>query len=95
MLHTSHLLRQLHDGYVFHNYVVLATSVTFVRKNRKIDLLSKMAPAAENEGYSLNGAIGASTTVVVVGAGPAGLMLACVKIYMLVMICLLIISLQM
>ncbi|GAM34377.1 hypothetical protein TCE0_015r01922 [Talaromyces pinophilus] len=36
-----------------------------------------MAPAAENDGYSLNGAVDASTKVVVVGAGPSGLMLAC------------------
>jgi phenol 2-monooxygenase (NADPH) len=35
-----------------------------------------MAPAAENDGYSLNGAVDASTKVVVVGAGPSGLMLA-------------------
>lgn len=54
-----------------------------------------MAPSAENEGYILNGAIGASTTVVVVGAGPSGLMLACVKIHLPVMVRLLIISLQM
>lgn len=29
MLHTSHLLRQLHDDYMLHNYVVLSTPVTF------------------------------------------------------------------
>lgn len=35
-----------------------------------------MAPGANNEGYSLCDTVDASTTVVVVGAGPSGLMLA-------------------
>lgn len=35
-----------------------------------------MAPGANNEGYSLGDAGDASTSVVVVGAGPSGLMLA-------------------
>jgi cation diffusion facilitator CzcD-associated flavoprotein CzcO len=34
-----------------------------------------MAPSANNEGYSMGGD-DATTTVVVVGAGPSGLMLA-------------------
>ncbi|KAJ5123380.1 hypothetical protein N7448_009477 [Penicillium atrosanguineum] len=36
-----------------------------------------MAPGADHEGYGFDGPIDASTTVVVVGAGPSGLMLAC------------------
>ncbi|KAE8317659.1 FAD binding domain-containing protein [Aspergillus transmontanensis] len=36
-----------------------------------------LASDANNEGYSSRGPVDASTTVVVVGAGPAGLMLAC------------------
>ncbi|KAB8215537.1 FAD binding domain protein [Aspergillus novoparasiticus] len=39
--------------------------------------IAKMAPSVDNEGYSSKGPVDASTTVVVVGAGPAGLMLAC------------------
>uniref|UniRef100_A0A093W0I5 Phenol 2-monooxygenase n=1 Tax=Talaromyces marneffei PM1 TaxID=1077442 RepID=A0A093W0I5_TALMA len=37
----------------------------------------KMAPAAENEGCCVHDPVDTSTTVVVVGAGPSGLMLAC------------------
>ncbi|KAE8153024.1 FAD binding domain-containing protein [Aspergillus avenaceus] len=36
-----------------------------------------LASDANNEGYSVNGSVDASTTVVVVGAGPSGLMLGC------------------
>ncbi|CRG87928.1 Phenol 2-monooxygenase [Talaromyces islandicus] len=36
-----------------------------------------MPPCADNEGYASGGSVDASTTVVVVGAGPSGLMLAC------------------
>ncbi|GAB1195463.1 hypothetical protein APSETT444_004722 [Aspergillus pseudonomiae] len=36
-----------------------------------------MAPSVDNEGYSSRGPVDTSATVVVVGAGPSGLMLAC------------------
>ena len=42
-----------------------------------------MAPGADHEGYSSAGPIDATTTVVVVGAGPSGLMLAYVDSYSL------------
>lgn len=46
-----------------------------IYKQLHTDKLENMAPGADHEGYSFGEPVGA-TTVVVVGAGPSGLMLA-------------------
>lgn len=47
------------------------------RKLEKVELNeSIMAPGADHEGFLDDGAVDASTTVVIAGAGPSGLMLA-------------------
>ena len=60
------------DSLIFH------TSVDQMkRKLEKVELNeSIMAPGADHEGFLDDGAVDASTTVVIAGAGPSGLMLA-------------------